>query len=152
MVPVVRLKAKLDGAQEVPPVETRAEGTARLFFIKGDDHRDLLLVQLSVRNIKNVFAAHIHLAAPGVNGPVVLGLFGPTDPVDIGRETQIVNRAFTCDDLVGPFKGRSLDTLLRAALAGNTYVNVHTVQNFNGEIRGQIFPVYHHPRAYPQVV
>ena len=98
---------------------------------------------LSVRNIRGVFAAHIHLGRPGMNGPIVMNLFGPTDPVDIGPETQIVNRAFTRADLVGPLGGRPLSDLLQNMLAGNTYVNVHTVEHFNGEIRGQICPAHH---------
>ncbi|QBS36796.1 CHRD domain-containing protein [Thermaerobacter sp. FW80] len=90
-----------------------------------------------------VFAAHIHLGRPGVNGPIVMNLYGPTDPVDIGPETQIVNRAFTRADLVGPLAGRPLSDLLQNMLAGNAYVNVHTVQHFEGEIRGQIFLARH---------
>ena len=139
---VVRFQARLDGTQEVPPVQTQAQGTARLFFIPDGRYRDLLLVLLTVRNIRNVFAAHIHLGAPGVNGPVVLNLFGPTKPLDVVGEMLLVNRAFTAQDLVDPLQGRSLEQLARAAMAGNTYVNVHTVQHFDGEIRGQIRAVY----------
>jgi len=142
MVFVKEFKAQLDGAQEVPPVMTHASGDARLFFI--DTWPDLLLVLLSVRNIEDVFAAHIHLGAPGTNGPIVLGLFGPTDPVDFCRETRIVNRAFTAKDLVGPLKGEPLRALVQQMLAGNAYVNVHTVKNFGGEIRGQIMAVHDH--------
>ncbi|MFS8640609.1 MAG: CHRD domain-containing protein [Symbiobacteriaceae bacterium] len=78
-----------------------------------------------------------------MNGPIVMNLYGPTDPVDIGPETQIVNRAFTWADLVGPLAGRPLSDLLQNMLAGNAYVNVHTVQHFEGEIRGQIFLARH---------
>ncbi|HEY8393517.1 MAG TPA: CHRD domain-containing protein [Thermaerobacter sp.] len=138
---VKEFKACLNGAQEVPPVETDATGTARIFFI--ESRPDLLLVRLFVRDIKDVFAAHIHLGAPGVNGPIVLTLFGPTDPMDFRRETLIVNRAFTKDDLEGPLAGQSLEALVRNMAAGNAYVNVHTVEHFNGEIRGQIMPVHH---------
>ncbi|PZN06753.1 MAG: CHRD domain-containing protein [Bacillota bacterium] len=143
MVSVVEFAARLDGSQEVPPVATPAEGRAHLFFIDRPDKPDLLLVLLSVRNTRGVFAAHIHLGRPGVNGPIVMNLYGPTDPVDIGPETQIVNRAFTWADLVGPLAGRPLSDLLQNMLAGNAYVNVHTVQHFEGEIRGQIFLARH---------
>lgn len=128
MVFTKEFKARLDGDQEVPPVKTDATGTARIFFI--NTKPDLLLVLLCVRNIKDVFAAHIHLGAPGVNGPIVLTLFGPTDPVDVKREALLVNRAFTKEDLEGPLAGQPLETLVQNMAAGNTYVNVHTVEHF----------------------
>ena len=39
-------------------------------------------------------------------------------------------------------KGRRLSTLIDLMEDGKTYVNAHTVQNPDGEIRGQIKPVY----------
>jgi hypothetical protein len=40
--------------------------------------------------------------------------------------------------LIGPLAGQPFSALLNQMQAGNTYVNVHTVQNPAGEIRGQI--------------
>jgi hypothetical protein len=45
----------------------------------------------------------------------------------------------TADDLVGPLAGGELGDLIAEMVAGNTYVNVHTVANPGGEIRGQLF-------------
>jgi hypothetical protein len=68
---------------------------------------------------------------------VVVTLFGP-----LRKSVSIVNAVLkgviTSEDLEGPLAGRSLNALLREMGRGNTYVNVHTVQNPNGEIRGQI--------------
>ncbi len=44
----------------------------------------------------------------------------------------------TRENLVGPLQGHSLRTLIRQMRSGNAYVNVHTRQNPNGEMRGQI--------------
>ena len=41
-------------------------------------------------------------------------------------------------DLEGPMAGKTLIDLNKAIELGETYVNVHTEENPNGEIRGQI--------------
>jgi hypothetical protein len=45
---------------------------------------------------------------------------------------------FTAADLVGPLAGQTLEDLKTKIMAGKIYVNVHTIQNRSGEIRGQI--------------
>ncbi len=40
--------------------------------------------------------------------------------------------------LKGPMQGKTIDDLAAAMDAGETYVNVHTAQNPDGEIRGQL--------------
>ncbi|EGG36330.1 hypothetical protein HMPREF9412_4480 [Paenibacillus sp. HGF5] len=44
----------------------------------------------------------------------------------------------TNQDLIGPLQGRTIRDLIREFERGNAYVNVHTIQNPNGEIRGQV--------------
>ena len=65
-------------------------------------------------------AAHIHgPAGPGQNAGVLVPIPGVK---------------------IGPFEGsaRLTDTQANAILAGQTYFNVHTAVNPNGEIRGQL--------------
>lgn len=90
-----------------------------------------------MEDIKNVTVAHIHLGPVGVNGPVVVTLFGPLRKPRSFEQAEFTG-VITREDLEGPLAGRSLNTLLRKILLGKTYVNVHTVQNPDGEIRGQI--------------
>lgn len=80
--------------------------------------------------------AHIHLGRPGQNGPIVAFLFGLT----FGTTTRLatIRGVLTNQSLVGPLRGRTIQDLVREIQRGNAYVNVHTVQNPDGEIRGQI--------------
>jgi hypothetical protein len=56
-----------------------------------------------------------------------------------GRSQGILGQGvITAANLVGALAGMTLQDLLDAISAGNTYVNVHTVQLAPGEIRGQI--------------
>jgi hypothetical protein len=130
--------AHLSGGEEVPPVDTRATGQA-VFRLSRDG--ESLAYRLIVANIENVTMAHIHLAPAGVNGPVVAWLYpdGPPAQLVEGRSSGVLaTGTITADDLVGPLAGASLDDLLDAMRAGNTYVNVHTSQHPPGEVRGQI--------------
>src|SRR4030042_3516190 len=66
----------LYGREEVPPVETQAQGQA-IFMLSKDGQT--LYYKLIAANINNILQAHIHLAAEGVNGPVVAWLY-PSQP------------------------------------------------------------------------
>jgi hypothetical protein len=128
----------LTGDEEVPPVQTDAQGQA-IFQLSKDGTE--LTYKLIVANIENVTQAHIHLGPIETNGPVVVWLYPDAPPAQLipGRFSGILaTGTITADDLVGPLAGMSLDDLLDAMRAGNTYVNVHTSQFTAGEIRGQI--------------
>lgn len=136
---VLSFKAHLTGDQEVPAVETKATGQA-IFKLSKDGAE--LSYKLIVANIENVHMAHIHYAPTGSNGPVVVWLYptdGPPPSLIEGRKDGILAEGIiTEDDLRGALTGESLEELLEGMIAGNTYVNVHTIQNPAGEIRGQI--------------
>lgn len=128
--------AKLSGRNEVPPVRTDARGQA---IFKLSENRQRLFFKIRLEDIRNVTAGHIHLGREGENGPVVVTLFDfSNQPVSIKK--AVFTGVITSGDLEGPLAGRPLAALLREMKRGNTYVNVHTVQNPDGEIRGQIFP------------
>jgi hypothetical protein len=131
---VAKFTAKLRGRFEVPPVNTNATGKA-LFRLSSDFLR--LHFFLEINNIRNVTQAHIHLGFPGENGPVVAFLFGPSS-FGITEQRGIVEGTLTQDNLIGPLQGRPIIDLVREIQKGNAYANVHTVQNPDGEIRGQI--------------
>lgn len=71
----------------------------------------------------------------GVNGPVVAFLFGP---VSGGVDADGVLAQGALTNVTNPACGETLSDLVQSMRDGNTYVNVHTLTNPPGEIRGQI--------------
>ncbi|WP_257352148.1 CHRD domain-containing protein [Pseudalkalibacillus decolorationis] len=133
--------AKLAGRNEVPPVESNAFGNAKFIVNR---KRTKIKFRLEVNNIKNFIQAHIHFGARNVNGPVLVFLFGENDQTITEQEglttgKGIVTGVITDDDFVDNPEGiDSVRELVNLMEAGLTYVNAHTEQNPNGEIRGQI--------------
>ena len=128
-------ETNLTGSQEVPPVMTNMTGNAELVFEGGR-----LRVRLNVRNNTNdIFAAHIHCAPPGVNGPVGVTLFMGSFTA---RKGTLVKQFFTSPDPGNACGWTSIDDVAQAVLDGNAYVNVHTTLASggvpSGEIRGDI--------------
>ena len=121
---------------------SRARGVALFHF---DPVSDQLRYKLIVSNIQDIWMAHIHMAPQGSNGPIVVWLFPsmpppPPNPSVPGRFSgTLAEGTITADDLVGPLLGTSLSDLIAEIDNDQTYVNVHTLANPSGEIRGQIF-------------
>lgn len=131
-------QANLSGAEEVPPVDTRARGQAT-FRLSRDGTE--LSYRLIVANLHDVTMAHIHLAPRGVNGGVVVWLYpsGPPPELIPGRTSGVLaTGVITAANLVGGLEGGSLADLIEEMASGNAYVNVHTEAWPGGEIRGQI--------------
>jgi hypothetical protein len=127
--------AILEGDEEVPPVDSDAQGAA--IFRTSNDGTELNYT-LIVANIEDVTAAHIHLAPRGENGDIVAFLFDPEEPTEGRTNGVLAEGTITSEDLVGPLAEATLSELIDEMEAGNTYVNVHTVEHLSGEIRGQI--------------
>jgi len=136
--------AELSGSDEVPARDSDAFGKALVRLRHGED----LSFKLVANNIDNVFAAHIHCGAEGVNGPVGVTLY--MAPGSTGPESGMLAQG----EITGPDAGNecgwtTLAQVIAAIQSGNTYVNVHTndlVGDPNtgpgdfpgGEIRGQL--------------
>ncbi len=81
--------------------------------------------------------AHIHQGNSSENGPIIVSLFNastPTGPVS----GQIAEGQTTAANFVGPLHGKQLDNLIALMQNETAYVNVHTEQNPQGEIRGSV--------------
>ena len=138
-------ESTLSGDDEVPAVETDAEGEVEFDFDREDDE---LAYEIDLEDIEAITQAHIHLGGSDENGPVVATLLRFTENVDGSGEgapftpeddDYEAEGTLTADDVIARdgFDG-SLEALIQAMRAGNAYVNVHTVANPSGEIRGQI--------------
>jgi hypothetical protein len=113
--------ARIEGAQEVPPVETNASGTGAFTLTNAG-----LAFSITADGL-DFTAAHFHNAGPGTNGGVVRGI---TD--EFGETT-------TAWGLWSPSDAQALTAEQRGDLIeGNIYVNLHTAENPGGEIRGQL--------------
>jgi CHRD domain-containing protein len=141
-------QVSLRGTQEVPPHTTRAKGQG-MFTLSKDGLS--LQFQITVMNISNVTAAHIHLGPPGVSGPIVAHLAGDFAPGGGLVRKQTFRGRLTAANLVGPLAAHALADLITAMRASGAYVNVHTNDGAPppdsgpgdfpaGEIRGQIRP------------
>jgi hypothetical protein len=120
----------LKGSEEVHPVQTEAIGVAE-FTQTGMEYR---AYSVNATNIQGATAGHIHLGAKGENGPVVFTLFKYDKPMNEVSE----NGTITADKFEGPMAGKQMSDLATAGVKGMLYVNIHTEQNPNGEIRGQV--------------
>ena len=128
--PPRNFRAHLMGGNEVPPVETLAQGQA--VFQLSKDGRELSY-KLIVANIDDVFAAHIHSGGPGVNGGVIVTLYG--GGLIEGRFSGVLAQGVITESSLGE---AAFADLIAQIMSGNTYVNVHTLANPGGEVRGQI--------------
>jgi len=108
----------LSGNQEVPPVSTAATGTGIITVLMDRS----VSGSVTTSGVAGA-AAHIHLAAPGQNGPVIVPLNKTGDNVWSVPPAIRLN-----------------DAQYEAYRLGNLYVNVHSAANPGGEIRGQIKP------------
>lgn len=120
----MRIAVFLNGASEVGPVSTPATATGFLSLIGSQLFYDISYSGLS----STPTASHIHgPATPSESAGVIIPLATP-----VGTS--------------GSYSGSvSLTpTNLAYLLAGQTYVNIHTISNALGEIRGQIWPLQFH--------
>jgi Cu/Zn superoxide dismutase len=117
---MMKFKADLSSAQEVPANDSKGKGKAEITI---DSATKEITFKVDFEGLSgDAVAAHIHgPAAAGANAGVELniGMLG---------------------GLKSPIQGKT--TLTDAQLAditgGKTYVNVHTAANKGGEVRGQI--------------
>jgi hypothetical protein len=133
----------------VTGLATAALGTAD--FVISDDRSTIkYTLKVSVMPATSIFMSHIHLGPNGTNGPVMFWLYGyaadapsnspvpPPFPIDNGPFTGEISGVLTASDFVAtPSVGmNTFSEAIDNSLAGNAYVNIHTVAYPIGEIRG----------------
>ena len=107
-------QVSLSGANEVPPVGATGSGTVTI-----KDDRSVT-AKITVTGM-TATAAHIHEAAAGSNGPVIVPF------------TKTGDNTFEA-----PADAKLTEAQYAAYKAGKLYVNVHSAKNPGGEIRAQL--------------
>jgi hypothetical protein len=129
MPPSGKAPVKLAGGQEVPPVGGNSSGSSDITITLtkcAASTTSLSCPQAFGTVTTSGFvgtAAHIHRGKAGQNGPVIIPL------VKTGENSWAVpDRTFVSDSDFGGYQD------------GELYVNVHSANNPNGEVRGQLVP------------
>jgi len=131
-VTATTFSAVLNGAQEVPPVVSTASGTATVTV---DAARTTINVTLNTAGVVNATASHIHFGVVGMSGGVLFSLFISPGVFPATLTKTLTSADFTPDAVNGII---TFADAVNAILAGNAYINVHTLANPSGEIRGQV--------------
>jgi len=111
------VKVTLSGDQEVPPVKTEASGSGTI-TVNADK---TVSGSVTTKGI-TATAAHIHEAAAGKNGGVIVPLTKNGDTFSVAAGAKLTDAQYA------------------AFQKGDLYVNVHSAANPNGEIRAQLKP------------
>jgi hypothetical protein len=112
------VNVRLTGTEEVPPVSTSATGAGEIVVTP-----ERLVSGTIVVTGMEPTVAHIHVGAPGQNGPPI---------VTLGK-----SGAYT---FVVPAGSTLTEAQYADYRSGNLYVNVHSAAHPNGEIRVQLKP------------
>lgn len=137
--------ASLNGRSEVPARDTAARGSATFAWNADAGGFDFTL---TVMDISNVTASHIHCGAAGVNGPIGVTLYmgmAGSGPIS----GTIAQGTLTAPDPGNACGWADMQAVASAMQSGNAYVNVHTNDGVaptntgpgdfpGGEIRGQV--------------
>lgn len=137
----------LEAAQEVHDVTSEANGFTNF---QANAAGTQIVFDLGLAQITDVTQAHIHVGERGANGPIIVDLAiladldaeegegqdFPGDEFQLANSGNITEEDISAQEDAG-FDG-SMESLVELMRNGGAYVNVHTVQEPMGEVRGQI--------------
>jgi CHRD domain len=152
----ITFELNLSGANEVPPVSPAGTGSATVVL---DPTAQTLGVSITFSGLTSpTTAAHIHCCAPLGTNAIVATLqpafpdFPVQPPAGTGGVTSLIYPLHTLDlTMASSYNpafiiahGNSVTQaeadLINGILAGQSYLNIHTVNNPGGEIRAQVVP------------
>ena len=128
-----KFRAKLDANNEVPPVDSTAEGVAT-FKIKDDSIKS----KINITGITEVSGAQILMGKIGQNGDPIVDLLKTGEKTETTDGVAIKGN-FTASDFEGSMQGKDLSALQSAMATNQTYVNIMTSDHPDGEASGHIY-------------
>jgi hypothetical protein len=131
----ITLTAELSGDKETPSpgVLTGAFGFASVRLDLAAKSWDWIIDVFNMPSGTN--NAHFHVGGPGLAGPTVVNI---PFPAGISNDYRLTGSANALS-AARPDQGiRSVDDFIQAMVGGQIYVNIHSVVNGGGEIRGQL--------------
>ena len=128
-----KFRAKLDANNEVPPVNSTAEGVAT-FKIKDDAIKS----KINITGIADVSGAQIFSGKIGQNGDPIVDLL-KTGEKNESPDGVAIKGNFTASDFEGSMQGKDLSALQSAMASNQTYVNIMTSDHPDGEASGHIY-------------
>jgi hypothetical protein len=137
-------QASLTAAAEIPTPVGSPTATGQATATLTEDNMLTVVVTVSGNLTSAVTMAHIHGPAPTTTTAGIVFDFVPsmTSVISAGARTgTIVNATYDLDNLTVSSTGvlrMSATDLIAMLNNGTAYVNVHTVTNPAGEIRGQL--------------
>ena len=126
-----KYRAKLDGKNEVPPLNTTSEGVINFKTKSG-----MMTWKMNVTGLNDATAVNIHQGKVGEKGDVV-DLMKASKHKDTAKG-MLMRGNVTDSSLTGAMAGKTLADLQTAIANGDTYVNLVTSDHPDGELRGQI--------------
>jgi hypothetical protein len=128
-----KFRAKLDAKNEVPPVDSAADGVAT-FKIKDDAVKS----KINATGITDISGAKIFMGKIGQNGDPIVDLLN-TGEKEQGVNGVTIKGNFTASDFGGSMEGKSLSDLQSAMASNQTFVNIMTSEHPDGELAGHIY-------------
>jgi hypothetical protein len=126
--------AQLKSEMVVPSISNNATGTA--YFQVDMEDNNKIKYSIIATDLDNVKAAHIHIGKEGEkNGPTIVTLYKTLRPAILFGRILSVDDIITSDILEGPLAGKQLSVLVNFMNNMMAYVDIHSQEYPNGELR-----------------
>ena len=127
-----KYRAKLDGNNEVPLINSTAEGV-----INFKTKNDMLTWKMNVTGANDPTGINIHKGIAGEDGEIVVDLMKVSKHSDTPKG-MIMRGYVTESSLTGSMAGKTMAYLKTAMANGDVYINLKTEDHPDGLMRGQI--------------
>ena len=127
-----KYRAKLDGNNEVPPINSTAEGV-----INFKTKNDMLTWKMNVTGANDPTGVNIHKGKAGEKGEIVVDLMKVSKHSDTPKG-MLMRGNVTESSLTGSMAGKTIADLKTAIANGDVYINLKTQDHSDGLMRGQI--------------